>query len=299
MEYQLDLALARPGAAWLLVCSAVAAGVLAWPVARLFGWRPGWTLLALLSLAPILVFTAPLEAPGWQGGAVPRLGGYVRSFLDAATFSAELDAPASPDERLANLLLFVPLGLFGTLATRRALSTAVAAAALSFGVEGWQAVSDVRVATAADWLYNSGGALLGAAAGLVLLGVGRLARLGTTAPEAAPPRPPAAAGSSWPPAAAVPPARPPAPAAWPAFPAPSGRPPASTASPARPPAAAAPAAWPAFPAPSARRPVSGAPLERTLEFPAAGGHEEGDETTVDLAPVPGMNGGTRLRVPPW
>ena len=266
MEYQLDLALARPGAAWLLVCCAVAAGVLAWPVARLFGWRPGWTLLALLSLAPILVFTAPLEAPGWQAGAVPRLGGYVRSFLDAATFSAELDAPASPDERLANLLLFVPLGLFGALATRRAFSTAVAAAVLSFGVEGWQAMSDVRVATAADWLYNSGGALLGAAAGLVLLGAGRLARLGTATPEVAPARP------------TVPPARRPAAtsAEWPA---------------------ATPAAWPV--AASARRPASEATLERTLEFPAGGADDDGDETTVNLPPLDSMNGGTRLRVPPW
>ena len=175
MEDQLDLALTRPGAGWLLVCCALAAAVLCVPVARLLGGRPGRTLLALLALAPILVFTAPLEAPGWQDGAVARLADYVRSFLHAATFHAELDAPASPDERMANLLLFVPLGFFGALATRRAVSTAIAAAALSFGIEGWQAVSGVRVATAADWLYNSSGALIGAAAGLVVLAVIRLA----------------------------------------------------------------------------------------------------------------------------
>ncbi|MEV8503852.1 VanZ family protein [Actinoplanes sp. NPDC051475] len=187
MRYQLDLALDRPGALPLLVCCALAAGVLFLPVSRLFGWRPGWTLLALLSLAPILVFTVPLEAPGWQDGAVHRAGAYVRTFLHAATFRAELHEPTSPDEQMANLLLFVPLGLFGALATRRAVWTAVAGAALSFGIEGWQAVSGVRVATAGDWVYNSGGALIGAGAGLVLLAVGAMAR-----PRAAAPAPPPA-----------------------------------------------------------------------------------------------------------
>ncbi|MEV4702868.1 VanZ family protein [Actinoplanes sp. NPDC049316] len=175
MRDQLDLALARPGAVVLLVCCAAAAAALFLPLARLLGWRPGWTLLALLSLAPILVFTVPVEAPGWQDGAVHRLADYVRSYLHAATFHAELDAPSAPDERTANLLLFIPFGFFGTLAARRAVTTAVAGAALSFGIEGWQAVSGVRVATAADWLYNSGGALIGAAAGLVVLGLIRVA----------------------------------------------------------------------------------------------------------------------------
>ncbi|WP_199509887.1 VanZ family protein [Nucisporomicrobium flavum] len=203
MREQLDLALGRPGAVQLLVCCAVAAVVLFLPLARLLGWRPGWTLLALLSLAPILVFTVPVEAPGWQDGAVYRVGGYVRSYLHAATFHAELDAPTAPDERTANLLLFVPLGFFGALATRRAVSTAVAGAALSFGIEGWQAVSGVRDATAADWLYNSGGALIGAAAGLVVLG---LIRLTPTAPPATSPAPPLEPAS--PPAWAAPPLEP-------------------------------------------------------------------------------------------
>jgi hypothetical protein len=103
-----------------------------------------------------------------------------------------LREPTSPDEQMANLLLFVPLGLFGALATRRAVWTAVAGAALSFGIEGWQAVSDVRVATAGDWVYNSGGALIGAGAGLVLLAVGAMARPRTVAqaqpPAVVPPR---------------------------------------------------------------------------------------------------------------
>ena len=301
MENQLDLALARPGAAWLLVCCALAAGVLFRPVALLFRWRPGWTLLALLSLAPILVFTAPLEAPGWQDGGIPRVGGYVRSFLDVATFNAELDAPASPDERLANLLLFIPLGLFGTLATRRAISTAVAGAALSFGVEGWQAVSGVRVATAADWLYNSGGALLGAAAGLALLGAAWVARQGSDA-AGPPPAPMTRRGADVPaperpahvdvPARerpahvdVLPPERPAHADVLPPAPARTARREALYPEPAR---HSQPARHPE-PARASRE-----PLEPTLELPAA----DGDETTVNLTPGHNRNGGTRLRVPP-
>ncbi|WP_211277771.1 VanZ family protein [Couchioplanes caeruleus] len=176
MRYQLNLALDRPGAVALLLCCAIAAGVLFWPVSRLFRWRPGWTLSAMLALAPILVFTVPLEAPGWQDGAVYRLAEYVRSFLHTATFQAEMQAFASSDERLANLLLFIPLGVAGALATRHALWTAAAGAALSFGIEGWQAVSGVRVASAADWIYNTGGVFIGAALGLLVLAARLLTR---------------------------------------------------------------------------------------------------------------------------
>ncbi|PRY25806.1 VanZ family protein [Pseudosporangium ferrugineum] len=187
MGYQLDLALGRPGAVALLVCCALAAGVLFWPLSRLLGWRPGWSLPALLSLAPILVFTVPVEAPGWQDGAVHRMADYVRSFLHESTFRAALDAPAAHDERVANLLLFVPLGVLGALATRRAVWTAVGGGVLSFGIEGWQAVSGVRVASAADWLYNSGGALAGAGIGLVVLLGERLVRAATRVAEPPPP----------------------------------------------------------------------------------------------------------------
>ncbi|WP_433288661.1 VanZ family protein [Micromonospora sp. CA-244673] len=169
MQYQLDLALQRPGAVELLLFCALAAAALFWPMARLMRWRPALTLLALLSLGPILVFTAPFGALGWQDGAIPRVAEYVSSFLNKATFQAALVAPARHEERFANLLLFIPLGVFGALATRRPFWTVLGGAALSFGVEGWQAVSGVRDATAADWLYNSSGTLLGAAAGLVLL----------------------------------------------------------------------------------------------------------------------------------
>ncbi|GGQ71247.1 VanZ family protein [Couchioplanes azureus] len=195
MRYQLNLALDRPAAVALLLCCAIAAGVLFWPMSRLFRWRPGWTLLALLALAPILVFTVPVEAPGWQDGAIYRLAEYVRSFLRAATFQAELQAPASSDEQVANLLLFIPLGVAGALATRRAFRTAAAAATLSFGIEAWQAISGVRVASAADWIYNTGGACAGAAIGLLVLAARRLTRPDAIAPgpSPAPARPPAPA----------------------------------------------------------------------------------------------------------
>ena len=70
MRYQLDLALNRPGAALLLLCGALAAVALAVPLARLCGWRPWWTLLALLSLVPVLAFTLSLQ--DWCRSGVAR-----------------------------------------------------------------------------------------------------------------------------------------------------------------------------------------------------------------------------------
>jgi glycopeptide antibiotics resistance protein len=89
-----------------------------------------------------------------------------------------LHAAGSTDERLANVVLFVPLALLGTLATRRGVLTAIAASALSWGIEAWQAASDVRVATVADWLHNTAGAAAGATAGILLLGAFSLIRRG-------------------------------------------------------------------------------------------------------------------------
>jgi VanZ family protein len=176
MEFQLDLALGRPYAAALLLGCALLALVLFHPVARLFGWPPAWTLLAMLALGPVLTFTVPLEGLIPPAGAAGRVAAYAHAFLRPYAFRHELHAAGSTDERLANVLLFVPLALFGTLATRRGVRTAIAASALSAGIEAWQAASDVRVATVADWLHNTAGAVAGATAGILMLAAFGLVR---------------------------------------------------------------------------------------------------------------------------
>ncbi|MFI5496695.1 VanZ family protein [Actinoplanes sp. NPDC051859] len=256
MRYQLDMALHRPGAVELLLFCALTSVALFWPLARLMRWRPAWTLPALLSLAPILVFTAPFGALGWQEGALPRLAQYVGSFLAKATFQAALDAPALHEERFANLLLFIPLGFFGALATRRPFWTLLGGAALSFGVEGWQAVSGVRDATAADWLYNSGGTLFGAAAGLVLLAAHRFV---PPAPETTPSTETLPLRQPLPPTAAMPPA------------------PHQTIPPVQPAPGSHQSPW--QPAPAYRHPSGDTLLEPTLAFSMT---RLEDQTTANL-----------------
>ncbi len=183
MRYQLELALSARGAGLLLSCCMLAAFVVFVPLARLLRWNPVWTLLALLALAPILTFTLPTDAIGPPSGTEGRILGYLASFTDPASFDADLRSGDWDDESVANLLLFVPAGLFGTLACRSGVLAALGGVVLSFTIEGWQALSDVRVASAVDWLFNSAGAAAGAAAGMVLLAIARLAA----------PRPPAPA----------------------------------------------------------------------------------------------------------
>jgi glycopeptide antibiotics resistance protein len=77
---------------------------------------------------------------------------------------------------MANLLLFVPAGFFATLATRRPVRIALAGIAIPFLIETYQAISGVRVASAADWLHNSTGALIGVVAASVLLPLTRRSR---------------------------------------------------------------------------------------------------------------------------
>ncbi len=170
MRDQLEAALDAAGTGALLALGVVVAAVLFRPLARLFGWRPGWTLLTLLALAPVVAFTVPVDAvSGVPAGAIDRLAAFVAGSLHPGVVGAEVAAVGSDDERLANLLLFLPVGLFGTLATGAAVRTALAGAVLSLGVEGWQAVDGTRVASVADWLHNSVGAAVGALAGMLLV----------------------------------------------------------------------------------------------------------------------------------
>jgi glycopeptide antibiotics resistance protein len=169
MSYQLRVALDEPYAMILLFGGTLVAFAVFLPLSRRMGWSPAWTLLALLSLAPVLAFTVPPGAATLPVGAGGRAQLYLDSFLDPFTVRSELGAAGSDDERLANLLLFIPFGLFGALTVRRPVWVAACGIALSFLIEGSQAVSGSRVASAGDWLHNSAGALTGAVIGGVLL----------------------------------------------------------------------------------------------------------------------------------
>src|SRR3712207_6809738 len=127
-----------------------------------------WTFLALLAAGPIIAFTIVPHTYDLQWAAIDRVWTYVGSFTDPWTFDAELHQAVSNPERVANLLLFVPAGFFLTLASRAPVRVALAGIAGPFLIEGWQAVADAgRVASAGDWLHNSGGAVAGVIAAAV------------------------------------------------------------------------------------------------------------------------------------
>jgi glycopeptide antibiotics resistance protein len=170
MLEQLRLALTTSPIALPALLVGVLFAVIAFlPLSRAFGWSPLWTLLALLSLAPILAFTLPPDTSTVPAGADERLRHFFGLFLDSENVHRQIDAVGSNNERMANLLLFVPAGFFATLATRRPVRVAIAGIAIPFLIETWQAISGVRVASAADWLHNCGGALIGVVAASVLL----------------------------------------------------------------------------------------------------------------------------------
>jgi VanZ family protein len=83
---------------------------------------------------------------------------------------------------LSNLLGYAPLGLLGYVVTVRrglrrwgaVLLVALAASALSYGLEVMQTLLPRRVPSQLDWLLNSAGALAGALLGLALHAVGAL-----------------------------------------------------------------------------------------------------------------------------
>jgi hypothetical protein len=102
-----------------------------------------------------------------QAGAVR---GYLGQFADFGVLLAALRGFAGNDERLANIGLFLPLGMLATLIWRRTGWAAAWGAALSFLVEMWQAFIG-RGGELADVLHNSAGALLGAVLGVLVLRV--------------------------------------------------------------------------------------------------------------------------------
>jgi hypothetical protein len=124
---------------------------LAWPLGRRGG--PAGVLFVLV-LGGILAATTTTSVP------FVSLEG-IRPYL------AEFDDPsylfggfAGNQERVANILLFLPLGLLGTLLWRRPAAVFAACVTLTFLVEAWQGFIG-RGGDAVDVVHNSVGALLG------------------------------------------------------------------------------------------------------------------------------------------
>ncbi|SDH71821.1 VanZ family protein [Agrococcus jejuensis] len=146
-------AIAGPLAAWWLASRRRTAGV-----------------LAAAALVPLLLLTLSPTRRSMTFGC-------------AVDWSPQLTAA----EPLANVLLFVPFVLLLAVATRRPVRAALAGSALSFGIEGVQAVVTQigRSCDTSDWIANTTGAAIGATLAAVGLGFARWQRRSRTGGQAA------------------------------------------------------------------------------------------------------------------
>lgn len=131
-----------------------------WYLVRRRGTPPIPTALAVLAAASIGVIT--LTPAGWYALGNP-----------AEQCSTDLVAAAAhlirgPQE-LANIGMFVPLGLFAVLAGARPRVTAAVLTLAPGVLEIAQALAVHRICTVLDWLDNSVGGLIGVAAGVAVL----------------------------------------------------------------------------------------------------------------------------------
>ncbi|WP_328334145.1 MULTISPECIES: VanZ family protein [unclassified Streptomyces] len=138
----------------LALVLAVAAVVAHRPVVRRTGWPAGAVLGALLAVAVCLGITLPDQI---VAGTAGRLGACVAGD-SVRTLTAGFAHNA------VNVVLWVPLGLLGTLASRRPVIVTLAGAAAWVVVELLQTLDPVRSCQLLDWANNT----LGVAAGALL-----------------------------------------------------------------------------------------------------------------------------------
>lgn len=111
-------------------------------------------VLFVLTLGAVLAATVTTGEfrPSWHG---------MRSYLDGFADPAYvIGGFGSSREKIANLGLFLPLGFLAARLWPRPLAVLAALAALTFGIELWQALIG-RGGDAVDVLHNTVGALVG------------------------------------------------------------------------------------------------------------------------------------------
>ena len=141
----------------LLVLLMVAAMV-AWPVGRrVRPDRPVLGALFVFTLGAVLSATTTTAHP-YPSGAL--IGSYLAGFADPAYL---LGGFGGSREKLANIGLFLPLGLLAALVLRRHAAVLGGCVALTFLIELWQAFIG-RGGDAVDVVHNSVGAFLGVVA---------------------------------------------------------------------------------------------------------------------------------------
>ncbi|MFI5658474.1 VanZ family protein [Streptomyces sp. NPDC051684] len=143
----------------LVLVLAAAAFAARRPLARRTGMPPAATLGMLLMAAVCLGLTLPDQ---FQAGAAARL----QSCLNGSSTRA---FPGGPVHHAFNVVAWVPLGLFGVLASRRPAVFTLAGSVVWALVEVAQTLDPERSCQPVDWMNNSLGILAGAVVGVLLL----------------------------------------------------------------------------------------------------------------------------------
>ncbi|NBE53510.1 VanZ family protein [Streptomyces boluensis] len=138
----------------------VALAFTAWrPMVRRTGRPSRATLGMLLAAAVCVSLTLPDQV---QAGVVDRLHACV-SGASARTF------PGGPAHHAVNVVLWIPLGLFGALATRRPLVVTAVGSLAWVLIETAQTLDPIRSCQPVDWANNTAGILVGAVLGWLLV----------------------------------------------------------------------------------------------------------------------------------
>lgn len=149
---------------------ALLAVAVARPLARRTGW-PVWTTVAFLLSAAVVATLTMAPAPG-QPVVGPTGAGIVdcaQILVEPAEWWRGLVATGDRGERVGNVLMFMPVCFFATLASRRPVMVAAIGALAPFVIEFSQVlIGGGRDCAANDWLNNAVGALLGVLAAVVV-----------------------------------------------------------------------------------------------------------------------------------
>jgi hypothetical protein len=148
----------------------VATSVVAWPVGRLIADRfrrprvAAVLFVGAVGVVMALTLTPNHPAPGELTDVPPH---FLRYLGDSHMVWAAVTSPPSDSEQIANIALYVPVGLFGRFVWRSALGAAAFGIALTVFIETCQYGIVGRDGSLTDIRNNAAGAVLGALIGAV------------------------------------------------------------------------------------------------------------------------------------
>lgn len=145
-------------------------------------WLTSVFLVVALLVGPVIgawLYRRPTLAATALGASVLGVMAFVLHPVDRETFATCTMEWSMPTwgrvELMANMLLFVPVALCAVVAWRRPVAALISASLFSATIEAIQAAAPAlgRSCSTNDWLYNTLGAVVGAAIGTISLRAAR------------------------------------------------------------------------------------------------------------------------------